>query len=135
MTILDLSRVEKNRLLFSMLTALKIPDQISEQRDAIFESLAFSFCHMDPRDYLESRLLALTIAEHLAEIGVEKYSIKVSDVEEGAICTTTCAKTALRHLGLFKNPMHSGVYTNCGTGSAEIVLPAHIWDGWRSVDW
>ena len=136
MTILDLSRVEKTRLCHAMLTALKIPDQITEQRDASFENISFSFCHMDPRDFLESRLLALTIEEHLVEIGATKYSIRVSDVEEGAVCTATCAKTALRHLGLFKNPLHSGVYTNDPTGHAQIVvLPPHIWDGWRSVDW
>ena len=134
--ICDLSRVEKNRLCYAMLTALKIPDQITEQRDAAFENLAFNFCHMDPRDYLESRLLALTIEEHLFEIGATKYSIRVTDIENGAVCTTTCAKTALRHLGLFKNPMHAGVYTNDATGRGEIVvLPAHVWDGWRSVDW
>ena len=136
--ILDLSRVEKTRLLNAMNTAMLVPDKIESQRLAAFEARANAFVNLPPYQCLEAYVLADVIEDHLHQmVAAGQYSIRLSDVEELAQCTMDAAKNALRFLGLFKSPVHGpGVFTNDPTGVAAILtLPKELFENWRSLNW
>ena len=135
--ILDLSRVEKTRLLHAMNVAMLVPDKIVSQRLAAFESRAYAFVTLPPYQSLESYVLADVLEDHLHTTQAARYSIRLSDVEELAQCTTDAAKNALRFLGLFKSPVNGpGVFTNDPTGiSAILTLPKELFSDWRSLNW
>jgi hypothetical protein len=135
--ILDLSRVEKTRLLNAMNAAMLVPDKIESQRLAAFEARAYAFVNLQPYQCLEAYVLADVIEDHLHTTQAARYSIRLSDVEEQALCTTDTAKNALRFLGMFKSPVHGpGVFTNDPTGVAAVLtLPAPLFENWRSLNW